>query len=401
MNLASSFAGGPSSVSAGLGFQSSISIKKKARVESVYFRSSTFKKMKKPGASGIVIDSSARPLSVNMLQANSNEHAKSWDSKMDSKENSISEVLDVKNMKNMVAEETSYIDSNAFKTDDIMNDTTLKMTCTRTYILRKLPKKLPFNILNDNDVELVLPAPKFVGSNRLPLTNLHVKNVWNFDLKNFFALDVDLSAVPDKTSGASTSSKFSGIIRSFFTSESSLKKARDLAVSKKILVNDEIRKINNHSDREVIVRKISVDLPNQQLMQLIGLWQKIWVEFESSDMASIITAKWSVLMEKDSVRVALAVGNKQTWISRDYYRTLFYTLPIGTTAYDLSKLLVSYSGRTYFISHNPVSYAHDRCAMICFDSEKLRNDAIGSLLVFRKVNLRWAGLSLTCCAKCD
>ncbi|KAG9301097.1 hypothetical protein G9A89_012480 [Geosiphon pyriformis] len=78
-------------------------------------------------------------------------------------------------------------------------------------------------------------------------------------------------------------------------------------------------------------------------------------------------------------------------------RALLYILSIGTTAHDLA----SYDERTCFIGCNPVSYAHNRCAVVCFDSEKLRNDAIGSLLVFRGVNLRWAGLFLVCCAKCD
>ncbi|KAG9288232.1 hypothetical protein G9A89_021263 [Geosiphon pyriformis] len=101
----------------------------------------------------------------------------------------------------------------------------------------------------------------------------------------------------------------------------------------------------------------------------------------------MIAAKWLVFMGKNSVRVALAVGNKQIWILRDYYRALLYILPIGTTVHNLSKLLASYGRKTCFIGHNLVSYAHDRCAVF--------------LPVFRNVNLRWAGFFLVCCAKCD
>ncbi|KAG9291986.1 hypothetical protein G9A89_017885 [Geosiphon pyriformis] len=238
----------------------------------------------------------------------------------------------------------------------------------------------------------VTPASKFVGFIRLSLADSCVEDIWNFDSKKFFALDVEFSAVSDKISGnkllhlkkifyridgfggASTPSKFSGIIKLSFTLESSLNKAKDLAVSKKILVNSEIRKINNHLNWEVIVRKIPVDLPKLAVISVFSKFGKVvskaWVEFESSNVTSMVAAKWSVLMEKDFVRVALAVGDKQTWISRDYYRILLYTLSIGITAHDLSKLLAFYESRTCFIDHNSVSYVCNRCAVVCFDSKK-------------------------------
>ncbi|KAG9297440.1 hypothetical protein G9A89_020841 [Geosiphon pyriformis] len=249
---------------------------------------------------------------------------------MDSKENSVSKVSDVKNMKNMVAKKTSYIDSNTSKTNDMVDNATPRMMHTKTYILGKLLKELSFDILNNDGTELVLLAPKFIGSNRLLLADSHVGDVWNFDSKKSFALDVDLFAVPDKT-----------------------------------LVNNEVRKINKHLDREVIIKKIPVDLSKSAVVsvffrfdkivsvriQLIGLWQKVWVEFESLDVASMVAAKWLVFMGKDS-------------------------------------LLAFYGGRTCFIGHNPVSYACNRCAVVCFNSKELRNNAI-------------TGLFLACCAKCD
>ncbi|KAG9302954.1 hypothetical protein G9A89_022371 [Geosiphon pyriformis] len=70
-------------------------------------------------------------------------------------------------------------------------------------------------------------------------------------------------------------------------------------------------------------------------------------------------------------------------------------------AHNFSDLLESYGGKTYFIGHNPVSYIHDRCTTVCFDDETTRLAAIGSVPVFKGVSLRWASLSLTCCAKCE
>ncbi|KAG9298834.1 hypothetical protein G9A89_015855 [Geosiphon pyriformis] len=93
-------------------------------------------------------------------------------------------------------------------------------------------------------------------------------------------------------------------------------------------------------------------------IQLIGLWQKVLVEFESSQVTDLVVSKWSILLGKDLVCVAKANTDKQTWDLKDSYCTLLYTLPIGITAHDLSDLVQSYGGKTCYISRNsaPVSY---------------------------------------------
>ncbi|KAG9288540.1 hypothetical protein G9A89_006036 [Geosiphon pyriformis] len=106
-------------------------------------------------------------------------------------------------------------------------------------------------------------------------------------------------------------------------------------------------------------------------------------------------------MGKDSVQVALAINNKQLWILRDQHQALLYTLPVDTTVHDLSGLLESYGGKTCFIGCNPSSYVHDRCAVICFKNETSKLAAVGSVFVFKGVNLHWASFSLACCAKCE
>ncbi|KAG9285792.1 hypothetical protein G9A89_013217 [Geosiphon pyriformis] len=92
-------------------------------------------------------------------------------------------------------------------------------------------------------------------------------------------------------------------------------------------------------------------------------------------------------MEKDSVHVALAINNKQTWIIKDHYRALLYILPVGTTAHDLSGLLESYGRKTCFIGCNPNSYVHDKCAVVCFADKASKLTAISSVPVFKGVNL--------------
>ncbi|KAG9303040.1 hypothetical protein G9A89_022129 [Geosiphon pyriformis] len=257
-----------------------------------------------------MVDLSADPLSLGDIGGVGIKSVVSWGSKVGSVTSSVNKLLDIKNMVNIVAEETSYVESGE---DNNMDKTTLRKTCIHTYVLGNPPKQPLFNCMsNDN---------------------------------------------------------------------SDLKKAKELDVSEKILVNDEIRKVNSHLDQEVIIKEISVNLPK-------------------SAVESLVTANWFVAMGKNFVQVAKAIGDKQSWFSRDQYRALLYTLSVGTTVHDLSGLLDSYGRKICFIGCNPNSYVHDRCAVICFADEASKLAAISSVLVFKGVNLRWTGLSLACCAKC-
>ncbi|KAG9284472.1 hypothetical protein G9A89_014076 [Geosiphon pyriformis] len=125
-------------------------------------------------------------------------------------------------------------------------------------------------------------------------------------------------------------------------------------------------KINSQLDQEVIIKKISMDLPKLAVksvfskfkkiasikMQLIGLWQKALVKFELSEIADLVAAKWSVFMKKNSVYVAKAIDDKQL------------------------------------------------CAIVCFANEAFKLTAISFNPVFKSVNLHWAGFLLAHCAHC-
>ncbi|KAG9306139.1 hypothetical protein G9A89_016043 [Geosiphon pyriformis] len=423
-------AGGSASGLAGVRTRSGT--KKKARVESVYACGPSYKKAKKPDDSGVVVNSLAGPLPVDMLHGSIDDWKKSWGSEIDSKESSVGGTSDIENIKNMIVEEMSYVDSDTSGDDELMGNATPKSLRTRMYVFEHLPKQPSFIDVGGSGDVLELPSRMFNGSNQLlPVTSRDQK-IWSFISVKSFALDIELSAVSGKTVSdklicvkkifyqvngfgrASTPSKFLGIIRSSFTSEKSLIKAREMAISEKFLVNDDLRKVNSHSDQKVIVKEIPVDLPKSVIeavfskfgkiisikVQLIGLWQKALVEYESSEIADLVTARWSVLMGKNSVRMAKASVDKQTWVSKNQHRALLYTLPVGTTAHDLSALVEAYSEKTCFIGCNPSSYIRDWCAVICFESEASKLAAIGLVLVFKGVSLCWAGLSLACCAVC-
>ncbi|KAG9307589.1 hypothetical protein G9A89_023154 [Geosiphon pyriformis] len=398
-----SSAGGSDSVLAGLGIRQSA---KKKRIDTVYSRSASYKKPKKPAA-GNVVDSSTGSLSLEDIDSASTESVMSWGSEIDSVTSSVSGLLDVEDMMNTVAEETCYAESGE---DDGMNETTLRKTRTQTYVLGNSPKQPLFDHMSDDNDVLKLLPPKFDGANQVPHIRSCAPEKRNFEPVKSFTLDIEVLAVPGKTNvdklmaikkifyridefgGALTPLKFPGVIRSTFTSELSLDRTKDMVISEKIMINNDLRKVNSHSNQKVIIKEIPVDFSKSVVkavfskfgkivsikMQLIGLWQKALVEFESLK----------------------AVDDKQSWVLRDRFRALLYTLPIDMTAHDLSELVETYDRKTCFIGRNSTSYVHDQCAVICFESEASKLAAIGLVLVFKGVDLHWAGLSLTSCAHC-
>ncbi|KAG9291638.1 hypothetical protein G9A89_022057 [Geosiphon pyriformis] len=122
------------------------------------------------------------------------------------------------------------------------------------------------------------------------------------------------------------------------------KKTKKLAVSEKILVNNDVKQINKHSDQEIVVKKIPVNLLKSVIESVFSKFskQKALVEYESSEIADLVAAKWSVFIRKDSVYVTKAIGNRQMWIFKDQHQALLYILPIGSTAYNFSNLLAFY-----------------------------------------------------------
>ncbi|KAG9300043.1 hypothetical protein G9A89_018320 [Geosiphon pyriformis] len=115
-------AGGSGSGSAGL--RSQAGAKKKMHIESVYSQSPSYKKSKKPDVTGMVVDLSAGSLPGHILQNDCDKHKMSWGNKVESKDTSINGVSNIENMNNIMAEKTSYMDSNASETDNMVDDVT-------------------------------------------------------------------------------------------------------------------------------------------------------------------------------------------------------------------------------------------------------------------------------------
>ncbi|KAG9286097.1 hypothetical protein G9A89_022774 [Geosiphon pyriformis] len=167
-------------------------------------------------------------------------------------------------------------------------------------------------------------------------------------VKKFFALDINLLAVEEKSAtaktqvirklffsvngfgGATILSKFEEIIQSTFISEQSIEMAVSLARKKGIDVNSDLKRQKMRSDQAVIIKEILMDTPKDMIIvtvskfgkiksikiQLIGMWQKAMVEFAKLDQANLLAFKWFFLIGKDSVHVAKATGGKTCVINR-------------------------------------------------------------------------------------
>ncbi|KAG9293616.1 hypothetical protein G9A89_005619 [Geosiphon pyriformis] len=263
--------------------------------------------MKKPGPDANIVNLSTGPLRPKNMSMLSEKPVVSWRSEIGNKANGVSGLSDIESMRNMIAEKTSYADSN-----------TLVKTHTQTYVLGHLPKALSFVNLNNNDDILMLLLANFNGSWQIQLVELCVLEKWSFNSMKLFTLDIKFSAM---------SRKHSKIIRASFTFESSINKIKDLTIHEKIMVNDDLRKINSHLDKEIIVKKIFIDLPKSAL--------------------ELVFSKFDI------------------------------------TVHDLSDLLESYGKKTCFIGCNSESYVHDRCTVVCFDNETFKLAVIGSILVYK------------------
>ncbi|KAG9290883.1 hypothetical protein G9A89_011033 [Geosiphon pyriformis] len=289
---------------------------------------------------------------------------------------------------------------------------------------------LDYNV-NDDDSG---PLPFLLG---IPLEKMWldlkiVKSQVEVAVRKSFALDINLSAVEGKSAtaktqlirklfskingfrGATTLSKFEEIIRSTFTSSESLEKATSLAKENNIIVNSDLKRQGICSDWAVVIKEIPMDMPKKMIIaavfeygqivsikvQLIGLWQKAVVEFAESSQADLLALKWSFLVGKDSVCVAKAVGDHETWAFRNQFRALLFTLPVGTTAHDLGNLLERTGEKTCVINYSLETGNRTHCAVVCFESDEAMESAFHTELIFGGVKLSWARLDLVCCEWC-
>ncbi|KAG9304070.1 hypothetical protein G9A89_005980 [Geosiphon pyriformis] len=260
-----------------------------------------------------------------------------------------------------------------------------------------------------------------------------IKTPVEVSVKKLFALDINFSAVEDKSTMAKTqlirkifstvngferatiSSKFERIIRSTFISKKSIEMIASLVRENKIVINTNLKKQGMHSNWAVVIKEIPMDMPKDMIIttitkfseiksiriQLIGMWQKAVVEFVKSSQANLLASKWSFLIGKDSIRVAKAVEDCNVWTSRDWFRTLLFTLLMETTAHNLGTLLEKTGEKTCIINCSLETGNRFHCAVVGFESNEELESAFLTVPIFSSVRFSWARLDLVWYEKCE
>ncbi|KAG9286203.1 hypothetical protein G9A89_014189 [Geosiphon pyriformis] len=312
-----------------------------------------------------------------------------------------------------LVEETSvdYGKSGAFTKRD--SNQTLKGLCIKTKkVLGKPLGVIDYSTVNTDDNVLdnffffLLPLP--------------IKLTIQVPVCKFFALNINLVAITGKSSQeklsfikkiflsvngfgeAFTPSKFGGIICVTFTLEKAMMAAGKLANNHGVVINTNLkRSVNNHTNQAIVLKKIPVGTSIETVRMTVSEFGKIKmikmqlviIELEDQDQANLLVTEWSILIGKDVVRVARADIDKQT--------VLLYTLPVGTTAYNLWDFIGSVSEKTCMINHNSVNYNCACCTIVCFGSEIDMTWAMANTPVIKRIGFCWLDLVTPLCSACN
>ncbi|KAG9297001.1 hypothetical protein G9A89_008587 [Geosiphon pyriformis] len=259
---------------------------------------------------------------------------------------------------------------------------------------------------------LPLSLRKKVSLDKIWIDSKIIKTSVEMSVKKSFALDINFLAVEGKLTtqktqfvrkifskingfgGATTSSKFEGIIRSTFTSKKSMKKAILLAGKNGISINNDLRKQEFHSDWVIVIKEILMNTLKDMIVTTVSEFGQIkLIKIQLIGMCQKTVMEFLFLIGKDSVRVAKAAKDHQ-------FRVLLFTLPVGMTAHDLGTLLEKTGEKTCIINYSLETGNRFCCAVVGFESNEELESAFLAEPIFGGVHLSWARLDLVWCAKC-
>ncbi|KAG9294962.1 hypothetical protein G9A89_017756 [Geosiphon pyriformis] len=135
-------------------------------------------------------------------------------------------------------------------------------------------------------------------------------------------------------------------------------------------------------------------------IQLIGIWQKTVVKFAELDQADLLASKWSFLIGKDSVCIAKAVEDCETWASKNQFRAFLFTLLVKTTAHNLDNLLKRAGRKTCIINKSIETGNRIHCAVVGFAFNDDLESAFHTEPIFNEIKLSWTRIDLVYYKKC-
>ncbi|KAG9307741.1 hypothetical protein G9A89_023306 [Geosiphon pyriformis] len=219
-----------------------------------------------------------------------------------------------------------------------------------------------------------------------------VKSQVEVAVKKSFALDINLSTPRLKLLG--NYFQQSMVLGEPLPPQNlNMEKAMSLARENNIIVNSDLKKQGIHSDWAVVIKEIPMNTPKEIIVATVSEFGQV-VSIRSSSQADQLAAKWSFLIRKDSVHVVKTVEDHETWASRDWYKVLFFTLPVRTTAYNLGDLLAGAGGKTCVINQSLDTGNRVCCTVVCFENDEVLESAFHTEPIFGGMKLSWARLDL-------
>ncbi|KAG9298225.1 hypothetical protein G9A89_002713 [Geosiphon pyriformis] len=94
-----------------------------------------------------------------------------------------------------------------------------------------------------------------------------------------------------------------------------------------------------------------------------SIWQYVVVYFEKLDFAMSALNYWSVLVNKDCVRIFLLVNQNETILSCDMFKTKLVNFSPGCTVFKISNMIFQIGGQSCFISQSSDS-GHCLCFVL-------------------------------------
>ncbi|KAG9287594.1 hypothetical protein G9A89_019655 [Geosiphon pyriformis] len=168
--------------------------------------------------------------------------------------------------------------------------------------------------------------------------------------------------------------------------------ATSLAREKEININSDFKRQGMRSDWAVVIKKIPMNTPKDMIVAAVS-------EFGEIKLIKIqLIEMWQKAV--DSVRIVKTVENCDTWASKDQFKTLLFTLPVGTTAHNLGTLLEKTGRKTCIINRFLETGNRIHCAVVGFKSDNNLESTFCTEPIFGGIKLSWTRMDLVWCEKC-
>ncbi|KAG9296002.1 hypothetical protein G9A89_011854 [Geosiphon pyriformis] len=112
------------------------------------------------------------------------------------------------------------------------------------------------------------------------------------------------------------------------------------------------------------------------VLKLVGIWQYVVVYFEKLNSAVSALNHWSVLVNKDNIRILPLVNQNKIILSCDKFKAKLVNLFFRCTAFEINDMISQVGGWTCFIPHSPESGHCSWFALVIFGSQADLNSAI-------------------------